>query len=409
MENTENTVPVAFVNRTNAPVKLYGKQKVGIIQPLEHVSDIRHVQEAQMSPKNQAPAHQVDYRTKTTDMVTMDSPLWDDKKQAELGAQLNKYRDCFAKDSSELGLTDCIEHEIDVGNDAPVKVKQRRIPYAERKTHSKHIKNMLQTRVVRPSVSPYSSPGMLVTKTGEPDGRYVIDYRQLNKCTKKQVFPVPLISDLFECFSNKKYMSTLDAMSAYWQVPMKESNIEKTAFSSVDGHFEFLRMPYGLSNSGATFQRMINKVLAGLLNKSTIAYLDDVCVLSETWPEHLMHIEQALQRFRKYGLTCKPTKCKCAREALEYLGLKLTPQGLETTKSHVQRILDFLTPTNVSQVRAFLGMASYYRRFVQNFSKIAHPLNCLLLKGHHFRWTKECEEAFITLKKTHNGTVSHLR
>ena len=197
---------------------------------------------------------------------------------------------------------------------------------------------------------------------------FCIDYRSLNSVTKTDPFPLPRIDDLLDQLGNAKYFSTLDLAAGYWQVQLHPDAREKSAFVTHQGLHEFRVMPFGLKNAPAVFQRLMQKVLMGL-NPGTghdfvVVYLDDILVFSETFEAHLVHLQQVLDRFKMAGLKLKPSKCHFISQSVEYLGHLITPQGISPNPNRVSAIKEFPTPKSLKEVRQFLGLASYYRRFI---------------------------------------------
>ena len=227
-----------------------------------------------------------------------------------------------------------------------------------------------------------------------------MDYGELNSVTKADTFPLPRIDDLLDQLGAARYFSTLDLASGYWQICMHPNSIEKTAFVKPQGLHEFRVMPFGLTNAPGVFQRLMERVLAGLNPEDgpdfVVVYIDDVLVFSRTLDEHLEHLHCVIQRIHDAGLKLKPSKCRFIRDEVEYLGHLITPQGLKTN-SRLTAIIEFPQPRNLPEVQRFLGLSSYYCRFVPNFSKIASPLRVLTRKGAEFIWTCECEASFQTL------------
>jgi hypothetical protein len=230
-----------------------------------------------------------------------------------------------------------------------------------------------------------------------------VDYRHLNAVTKPDTYPLPRIDDLLDQLGRCKYFSTLDLASGYWQIKVATDSREKTAFVTPQGLYEVLVMPFGLTNAPAVFQRLMQKVLAGLNPEAgpdfVAVYIDDVLIFSHTVTEHLEHLRAVIQRIEEAGLKLKPTKCHFARREVEYLGHLVTPEGLKTNQRLVEAVTMFPAPTDVNRVRRFLGLASYYRRFIDGFARIAAPLQELTRKNSVFNWTKACEEAINTLKE----------
>ena len=260
----------------------------------------------------------------------------------------------------------------------------------------------MQSRgVIEPSRSPWASPVVLVRKR---DGthRFCVDYRALNAVTKPDSFPLPRIDDLLDQLGSSKYFSTVDLASGFWQIRMHPTAQEKTAFVTHQGLYEFRVMPFGLTNAPAVFQRLMQQVVKPLNSASgpdfVSVYLDDILVFSPTLKEHLIHLQIVIHRMKDVGLKLKPSKCKFAQCELEYLGHIVSRDGLKTNPRLIAAVQDFPTPQSAHDVRRFLGLASYYRRFICNFARIARPVHQLTRKGAEFVWGGDCKEAFRELK-----------
>ena len=290
---------------------------------------------------------------------------------------------------------------INTGDAAPRKQPLRRTPFAARREVADQLRKMQSQGVIRPSSSPWASPVVLVRKK---DGslRFCIDYRNLNAVTKTDQFPLPRIDDLIDQLGSAKYFSTLDLASGYWQVQVEENSKEKTAFITHQGLYEFNTMPFGLKNAPAVFQRLMQRVLMGLnLDNGpdfVSVYIDDVLVFSRTFEEHLKHLKLVIQRLRDAGLKLKPSKCHFICQSVKYLGHLITPEGIHPNPDRIAAVQDYPIPQCVKGVRQFLGIASYYRRFVRSFAKIAQPLHALTQKGAQFVWSPACQDAFMELK-----------
>jgi len=310
------------------------------------------------------------------------------------------YHNVFSLEATERGETDLIQFEINTGDSSPKKQPTRYIPHAARQEVAQLLKEMQEANVIQPSKSPWASPVVLVRKK---DGtlRFCVDYHKLNELTKADTFPLPKIDDLLDQLGKSKYFSTLDLKSGYWQIKVHPSSQEKTAFTTHQGLFEFQVMPFGLINAPAAFQRLMQQVLMGLNMENATdfvaVYLDDILI--ETFQDHMTHLKTVLQRLEQVNLKLNPKKCCFGCQVVEYLGHILTPDGLKPNPERIAAVRRFVTPCDVKTVKQFLGLASFYRKFVPNFAKIAEPLHNLTRKSVQFEWTATCEDSFNCLKK----------
>ena len=243
-------------------------------------------------------------------------------------------------------------------------------------------------------------PHLLIVLVPKKDGTvcFCIDFRKVNALTLKDQFPLPLISEVLDSLGSAKYFSNLDLASGYWQIRLAEKDIPKTAFVTYSGQYEFTRMPFGLCNAPGTFQRAMQVVLTGLQPQIALAYLDDILIYSSTFENHLKDIKQVLQRFREHNLKIKLKKCHFAQKELHFLGHLITPEGLKPDPDKLRAVDEFKTPKDITNVRQFLGLAGYYRRFIKDFASIARPLFNLLKNDHPFYWDEGCKTAFEVLK-----------
>ena len=267
-----------------------------------------------------------------------------------------------------------------------------------RDIEQQQVKEMLRDGVIRSSSSPWASPVVMVKKK---DGsmRFCVDFRQMNDATIKDAHPLPRIDDTLESLYGAQYFTTLDLKSGYWQVPIKEEDKEKTAFRTSSGQlYEFNQLPFGLCNAPATFSRLMDRTLAGLAWNICLYYLDDIIVFSATWAEHIQRLKAVFERLRRANLKLGARKCTLAAREVSFLGYKVTPEGLEPEARLMEAISKLPPPINVVEVRSFLGLVGYYRRFVKKFSDKAAPLNALLRKEQAWKWTEDCQNAFETLK-----------
>ena len=230
-----------------------------------------------------------------------------------------------------------------------------------------------------------------------------MDYRELNTVTKPDKFPLLRIDDLLDELGNAKFFSTLDLASGFWQVQVHPDSRAKTAFITPQGLHEFRVMPFGLTNAPAVFQRLMQKVLMGLnppdASGFVTVYIDDILVYSETLEQHLEHLRTVMGKLIQAGLKLKPSKCLFVRDEVSYSGHVITPRGLKTGNQHITAVQEFSNPKSVKDVRQFLGLSSFYRKFVPSFAKIAGPLHTLTRKNAPFNWTEQCQKAFNLLKQ----------
>jgi hypothetical protein len=229
--------------------------------------------------------------------------------------------------------------------------------------------------------------------------RMCIDYRSLNEVTIKNKYPLPWIDDLFDQLQGAKYFSKIDLRSGYHQLRIREADIQKTAFVTRYGQYEFTVMPFGLTNAPAFFMNLMNKVFMEELDKFVVVFIDDILIYSKNRKDHERHLRIILGRLRAHQLYAKLSKCEFWLEKIAFLGHILTAEGIEVDPSKVEAVSKWKQPSNVSEVRSFLGMAGYYCRFIKGFSSIARPMAELLKKGNKFVWTPKCEESFQIIKE----------
>ena len=229
--------------------------------------------------------------------------------------------------------------------------------------------------------------------------RFCVDFRKVNDATIKDAHPPPRIDDTLESLHGAKFFSTLDLKSGYWQVPIREQEKEKTAFRTYSGQlYEFNQLPFGLCNAPATFSRLMDCALAGLAWNICLYYLDDIIVFSASWEEHLERLRAVFEQLRRANLKLGAAKCHLATREVSFLGYKVTPEGLEPEPKLMEAIEKLTPPTSFTEVRSFLGLVGYYRRFIKRFSDKAAPLNALLHKDKEWSWSLQCQEAFDLLK-----------
>lgn len=320
-----------------------------------------------------------------------------DLQREKLLEVLRRYNHCFASTLNELGCTNAAEMNIEVNSKQPVVYRPYRLAHKERENVREMVKEMLDAGIVRDSVSEYASPIILVRKK---DGkmRMCVDYRMLNSITVKERYPMPNIEDEIARLSGQAYFITLDLTSGYYQVPISEKSKPLTSFVTPDGQYEFNRMPFGLANAPAIFQRMMNKVLGATRYDGATAYIDDVLIYGKDVEECLSRLDKVLQMIEAANLTLNLSKCRFLRDRIDYLGYEISAAGVRPGEKKIQCVVDFPRPKDQHTVRQFLGLVGYFRKFIKNFAILAHPLTKLLAKDVSWSWADEEEHAFQTLK-----------
>jgi hypothetical protein len=281
---------------------------------------------------------------------------------------------------------------------APVSKAPYRMSTPELKELQLQLKELLNKGYIHPSVSPW---GALVLFVKKKDGtmRLCIDFRQLNKVTVKNKYPMPRIDDFFDQLKDAKVFSKIDLRSGYHQVRIKDEDISKTTFRTRYGHYEFTVVSFGLSNAPVVFMCLMNGVFRNYLDQFVIVFLDDILVYSKREEEHEQHLRMVLQVLREYQLYAKMSKCSFYQKKIHYLGHIISEEGIDVDLEKVQAIREWTAPRNVAEVRSFMGLAGYYRRFIAGFSRIVHAITSLQRKEKKFQWTDECERSFQQLKQ----------
>ena len=325
-----------------------------------------------------------------------DEEFIQDSKLKEL---VSNYNDIFPKElPKELPPRRKVEHEIRLENNSkPPSRAPYRLSFIEQEELKKQLKQLLDSKLIRPSSSPFGSPVLFVKKK-ENTLRMCIDYRALNNITIKNRYPLPRIDDLLDQLSQAKYFSKLDLTSGYWQMRVKDEDIHKTAFTTRYGQFEFMVMPFGLCNAPASFQHLMNTIFQEFLDDFVIVYLDDIMVYSRTHEEHLKHLDIVFSKLRDNQLYAKLKKCEFMKTSVEYLGHIVGNNSIKPDKEKTKAIEDWERPRNSKEVMAFVGLANFYRKFVNNFSKRTLPLTNIMGKNKEFKWDKEQEDSFNDIK-----------
>ena len=385
--SSSRKVPITLVNQTGKWFQLKKGNVVAVIEKDEEVLNDMQVL-----------AEDLHENCNVSEIPIQNSDSLNDQQKAKLRKLLDQNCDVFAKDEYDLGKTDLIKCSIKTGNATPIRKKPYRTPFAYREEVGRQIDEMLKLGLISPSNSSWAAPILCVKKK---DGgiRICCDYRALNDVTEKFYWPLPNVDDIFSNLGGARFFSSLDFLKGYHQIPMESKSKNKTAFVCEEGLFEYNYMPFGLSCAPSVYQECMSRMLNGLGSFAT-AYLDDVLIWSKTFELHLQHLQIVFDRIRNAKLKLKASKCEFLKKEMKYLGHVIKTNGeLQVDKDKVKVIEKLQAPKTVREVRSFVGMLSYYRRYIPEFSKVAAPLTSLTKKNCKFQWTDEQERSFATLKE----------
>ena len=287
--------------------------------------------------------------------------------------------------------------ELEPGT-APVSKTPYRLAPTEMAELKKQLEELTDKGFVRPSSSLWGAPVLFVKKK---DGtfRLCIDYRGLNKVTIKNKYPLPRIDELLDQLQGASWFSKIDLASGYHHIAISEADVSKTAFRTRYGHYEFVVMPFGLTNAPAAFMKLMNNIFREFLDKFVIVFIDDILIYSRSKEEHVEHLRIVLQRLRDHQLFAKLSKCSFWQKKIGFLGHVISEEGVAVDPEKITTITHWPRPKNATEIRSFLGLAGYYRKFVEGFASIAKPLTQLTCKDAKFEWTEACEESFGKLKE----------
>ena len=311
---------------------------------------------------------------------------------------VKEFPDVFPDDISGLPPDREVEITIDlIPGTEPISIPPYRMAPAELRKLKAQLEELLSKGFIRPSISPWGAPVLFVKKK---DGslRLCIDYRQLNRVTIHNQYPLPRIDELFDQLQGSRVYSKIDLRLGYHQLRVQESDVPKTSFRTRYGHYEFLVMPFGLTNAPASFMDLMNRVFQPYLDRFVIIFIDDILVYSGSSEEHSDHLRIVLQTLRERQLYAKLSKCQFWLDRVAFLGHVISAEGVSVDPQKIKSVVNWKPPKNVSEVRSFLGLAGYYRKFVEGFSKIAAPLTKLTRKDVKYDWVDVCQQSFEELK-----------
>ena len=386
-------VLVQLLNPSSFPIVLHKQEVVGTLHSLDE-----HNSMACSAGVDTQGSHNTSVQSIAKQLVDKVAEGVTDNEKDELQQLLLKYSGILSQYEGDLGRTDLVYHHIVTGDHKGIKQSGRRLPFHQREEVKELLDGMLERQVIEPSQGSWSSPVVLVKKK-DGSTRFCVDFRQLNAVTKKDAQPLPRIDETLDVLGSARWFSCLDLTSGYWQVEVAPEDREKTAFVTPYGLFQFRVMPFGLTNAPANFQRLMERVLAGLHWTTCLIYLDDILIFSATVQQHFTRLREIFDRLKQAGLKIKPSKCLLLQKSIKYLGHVVSEHGIKTDSDKTRCIADWPTPSCLQDLKQFLGLASYYRRFVRNFAAIVAPLVKLTEKGHVWHWSSDCDAAFLQLKE----------
>ena len=350
-------VPMEVLNPTPQDIVLYRDTNAALLQPVALSPENEPILTTESVPcKNQV--HNISepqLRPELSKLLDGISYPLDENERKAVELMLVRNQEAFQCEGETLGKTDRVLHDIKTTTDTPIKQRVRRPPIHQRVEEERSVAEMLKDGIIEPSESPWSSPVVLVRKK-DGSTRFCIDYRKLNDISIKDSYPLPRIDDSLDALAGAKCFTTLDLASGYWQVGMTEEAKQKSAFVTTSGLFQFTRMPFGLCNAPSTFERLMEKVLAGLQWQICLVYLDDVIIYSRNTGEHVERLETILKRICEAGLKLKPSKCHLFCERVLYLGHQVSARGIETDPDKIRAVQEWGTPRHLTDVRSFLGL-----------------------------------------------------
>ena len=415
LRDSSRSITIVLRNLTGKPVHLQADRVIARVLAANIIPEGRPTPELtkkldEQDPESAPKKFSIEERQKLLmELLRQEGRLdqladWTPELAQKFERLLMEYHDIFSLDKNDIGCTDAAEHVIELLGEESFKEKFWQIAPPLLDEVREHLQEMLDGGAIRPSQSAWCNAVVVVQKK-EEGLRFCIDFWWLNARTKKDSYPLPWMQEMMESMVGARFFSTMDLKSGFWQVKMSKKSWQYTAFTVRSmGIFEFLRMPYGLCNAPATFQRLMQNCLGELNLTYALIYLDDVIVFSRTEEEHLTRLRAVFERFREHGLKLKPSKCHFLWKEIAFLGHKVLEEGMKPGDEGLKSIAEMAPPHNYTEIRRFLGATGFFRCFIKNYARIARPLN-YLLEGEASKWKTqlvdlppEAVEAFNLLK-----------
>lgn len=330
----------------------------------------------------------------------IDTTYLEHNQRLKIDALLNNFKHIFAKDKYDVGQVKNYEAFVDLQVEKYCSKRPYRCSLYDKEEIEKQIGQLLKNNLIEESYSPFAAPVTLAFKRDEgKKSRLCIDFRDLNKIIIPQPQPFPLIEDLMVKTINCKYFTTLDINSAFWSIPLRISDREKTGFVTQEGHYQWTCLPFGLKTSPAIFQRILTNIIRKHnLSDFVMCYIDDIMVFSKSFNEHMNHLQKLLDAIAEEGFRLKLTKCKFAAQSVRFLGHIVKGNTITPLKDNLRSIAEFPAPQNKKQIRQFLGKVNFYNKYIPNATITLDPIHNLLRKNINFYWSADCEKAFQTIK-----------
>lgn len=326
-----------------------------------------------------------------------------DLEKEALKDAIKEHKGVLYSENDKLSFTHKVKHTIRTTDNIPIHTKSYKYPKVYEEVVQEQIRKLLQDGIIRESISPYTSPIWVVPKKTDSSGqkkfRLVVDYRKLNEKTISDRYPIPEITEILDKLGRATYFSTIDLVSGFHQIQLEDQDVEKTAFSVNTGKYEFTRMPFGLKNAPATFQRVMDCILRELLGVCCLVYMDDIIIFSPSLDQHKLDLKKVLKKLEEANLKIQLDKCEFFRKEVQFLGHTVTEEGVRPNSDKIETIKNWPLPQSEKEIRQFLGTLGYYRRFIKDFAKLVKPLTTLLRKDEEFVITAETKTCFEKCKE----------